>query len=176
METTEAQPVPAERPGRRPRDMVRALVVLMVPVILLVALYRFLGHEDPPTIDSADTYDAARAAHGFEVLTPTGLSEKWHIISATFADGTLRLGFVSPGDGQLRVVETGKASATLIDDELGAGARVDGSREVNGVSWQRFVLARQGDTALVLGEATRTVIVVGHADERDVQTLAASLK
>jgi hypothetical protein len=110
------------------------------------------------------------------VLTPTGLSDKWHISSATFADGILRLGIVSPDNGQLRMVETGKATPTLLPDELGAGAHVDGSREVNGTTWQRYVLERDGDTALVLAEATRTIIVVGHSSERDVQTLAASLK
>jgi hypothetical protein len=167
------------RAGRRPRDMVRAMLVLMVPVILIVGLYRFLGHEEPPTVDTADVYDAARAAHAFDVLAPTGLSDEWHITSATFVDGTLRLGIVSPGDGQLRVVETGgaaKSSPTLIPDELGAGARVDGSREVAGTTWQRYVLERQGNTALVLADPARTIIVVGHASERDVQTLAASLK
>jgi hypothetical protein len=171
-----AAPAAGPRAGRRPRDMLRAMIVLLVPVFLIVALYRFLGHEEPPTVDTADTYDAARAAHGFDVLTPTGLSDKWHISTATFTGGTLRLGIVSPDNGQLRVLETGPASPTLIPDELGAAARVDGSRVVNGKTWQRYVLPHNGDTALVLAEPARTVLVVGHGREQDVQTLAATLK
>jgi hypothetical protein len=156
--------------------MVRALVVLMVPVILLVALYRFLGHETPPTIDTSDVYEAAQAAHAFDLLKPIGLSDKWHLTSAAYEQGTLRLGFVSPSNGQLRVLETGPASPALIPTELGAGARVERPVEVNGSGWQRYVDGRPEETALVKTEPKRTVIVVGHSSDADLHTLASSLR
>jgi hypothetical protein len=156
--------------------MVRALVVLMVPVILVVALYRFLGHETPPTVDTSDVYEAVQAAHAFDLLKPTGLSDKWRISSASYQQGTLRLGIVSPNNGQLRVLETGPASPALIPTELGAGARVDGSVEVNGSGWQRYVDGRPEETALVKAEPKRTVIVVGHSSDADLHTLASSLR
>ena len=156
--------------------MFRAMVVLMVPVILIVALYRFLGHETPPVVDTADTYDTARAAHDFDVLIPTGLSAKWHVNNASYQDKTLRVGFISPGKGQLRIVETGAPGPTFIADELGAGAHVDGTVDVNGAAWQRYVDGRPDETALVLADTKRTVLVVGNSSPADRQTLAASLK
>jgi len=174
-DTTEPT-VASVRAGRRPRDMVRAMVVLMVPVIIIVALYRFLGHETPPTIDTADTYETARSAHDFDVLIPTGLSAKWRITTASYQDKTLRLGFISPGGGQLRVVETGPVTPTLYADELGAGAHPTGAVDVNGTRWQRYADGRPEETSLVLADPKRTVIVVGHADAADLQTLAGSLK
>ena len=174
-DTTEPT-VASVRAGRRPRDMVRAMVVLMVPVILIVALYRFLGHETPPTIDTADTYETARSAHDFDVLIPTGLSVKWRITSASYQDKTLRLGFISPANGQLRVVETGPVTPTFYADELGAGAHPTGTVEVNGVTWQRYADGRPEETSLVRADPKRTVIVVGHSSAADLQTLAGSLK
>jgi len=174
---TSERAVPTVRAGRRPRDMVRAMVVLMVPVIVIVALYRFLCHETPPTLDTADTYETARSAHDFDVLIPTGLSAKWHVTTASYQDKTLRLGFVSPDNGQLRVVETGPVTPSLYADELGAGAHPSGATvAVNGVAWQRFAGGRAEETSLVLADPKRTVIVVGRSSDADLQTLASSLK
>lgn len=165
------------RAGRRPRDMVRAMVVLMVPVIAIVALYRFFGHETPPTIDTADTYETARAAHDFDVLIPTGLTAKWLVTSASYQDKTLRLGLVSPANGQLRVVETGPVTPSFYSDELGSGAHPAGTTvQVNGVAWQRYADGRPEETSLVLADPKRTIIVVGRSSDADLQTLAASLK
>jgi Protein of unknown function (DUF4245) len=164
------------RAGRRPRDMIRAMVVLMVPVILIVALYRFLGHETPPTVDTSDVYQTAQAAHDFDVLIPTGLSAKWHVNSASYQDRALRVGYVSPSNGQLRILETGPATPTLYGDELGAGAHVDGTVEVNGAAWQRYVGGRADETALVRADPRRTILVVGKSSAADLQTLASSLK
>ena len=175
-DTASDNPVATVRGGRRPRDMVRAMVVLMVPVILIVALYRFLGHETPPTVDTSDVYETARAAHDFDVLIPTGLSAKWLVNSASYQDKTLRMGFVSPAGGQLRLVETGPPGPTFFSDELGAGAHVDGTVDVNGVAWQRYVGGRPDDTALVLADPKRTILVVGKSSPTDLHTLASSLK
>ncbi len=166
---------PSVRAGRRPRDMVRAMVVLMVPVILIVALYRFLGNDTPPTIDTSSAYDAARAAHAFEVVTPTGLDKGWHISSATYANGTLRLGINAPSGGALQLVESSTPPATLLPAELGTAAHPDGPVDVGGTAWQRFTGLRPQERAIVLSTTGRTIIVVGKADERDLTTLAASL-
>ena len=166
---------PPPRAGRRPRDMVLAMVVLMVPVILIVALYRFLGNETPPTIDTSSAYDAARAAHAFEVVTPTGLSDGWHISSATYGQGTLRIGMTSPNAGALQLVESNTPAATLLSTELGATAHPDGTVDVSGTAWQRYAGLRPQEKAIVLATSGRTIIVVGKADERDLVTLAGSL-
>jgi hypothetical protein len=189
MEGVETASPPA-RAGRRPRDMVRAMVVLMVPVILLVALYRFLGNDSPPTVDTSSAYGAARAANAFPVITPTGLDDGWHIATATYRDGAcspspatprsacgiLRLGMTSPAGGALQLVESNTPPATLLLDELGPTARANGTVDVNGTPWQRYTALRPDEKAIVLTTPGRTIIVVGKADERDLITVAASLR
>ena len=156
--------------------MVRALVVLMVPVILIVALYRFLGNESPPTVDTSSAYGAAQAAHDFDVITPTGLSDGWHISHASYGSGTLRVGLTSPDDGALQLVESSTPPETLLRTELGATAHADGTVDVGGTPWQRYTGLRPNERAIVLSTPGRTIIVVGRADERDLVTLAGSLR
>ena len=148
-----------------------------VLVILIVGLYRFLGHDTPPTVDTASVYDAARVAHAFDVVTPTGLSDGWHISSATYGDGTLRLGITSPNDGALQLVESSTPPATLLPSVLGAAAHPDGTTvDVNGTAWQRFTGLRPQERAIVLSTSGRTIVVVGKASDGDLVTLASSLR
>jgi hypothetical protein len=157
--------------------MVMAMVVLMVPVILIVGLYRFLGHDTPPTVDTASAYDAARAAHAFDVVTPTGLADGWHISTATYGSGTLRVGITSPKGGALQLVESSTPPATLLPAELGAAAKPDGTTvDVNGAAWQRYTGLRPQEKAIVLSTPGRTIVVVGKAGDSDLVTLASSLR
>jgi len=153
--------------------MLRAMVVLMVPVVLIVGLYRFLGHEDPPNVDTSSAYGAAQAAHPYPVLIPTGLGSKWHVTTAEYAAGTLRVGLTSPDHGALQLVETNRPDP--LPDELGTKAHVDGTADVNGTAWQRYVGGRPDEQALVLSTPGRTVIVVGKSSDQDRLTLARSL-
>jgi hypothetical protein len=157
------------------------MLVLLVPVIAIVALFRFLGGETPPTIDTASAYGAAERAHLFDVVTPTGLDEGWHIVSATYESGTmpvvtLRIGIVSPDGGALQLAESNAPAETFVPAQIGAQARAEGSVEVNGATWQRYVGGRPGERALVLATPGRTITIAGKADDSDLRTLAGSLR
>ena len=156
--------------------MLRAMIVLLVPVFLIVGLYHILGNDTPPTVDTSSAYDAARAAKQFEVLTPQGLSGDWRISSAVYRSGTLRLGVNAPHNGALQVVETSTPAMTSVPAEVGASARPDGSAQLNGATWQRFTGGRPDEKALVLSSSNRTVIVVGKAGDDDLRALAAALR
>lgn len=167
------------RSERRPRDMALSLVVLLVPVLVVVLIYRVVqGGDQPVKVDTAAAIDQARVAAAFPVSDMAGLDDGWVPISAAFQQGdggrTLRIGYVSPDDDGAQVIQSSVPPERLIPAELTDGGRPQGATDVDGESWQRYS-ARDGETALVLLQPERTVIVVGHADEGELRELAAAV-
>lgn len=183
-----ARPAPESAPpvrlqhgqGRSPRDMAMSLAVLLIPIALLLTFYRVvLSGDAPVTVDAAPTVQQARQANAFPVVVPQGLGEDWHTSSARFtrqANGaTLRIGYVDPDDDPVQLVESSVPAATLLPAELTSSAKPLGTfRAPNGV-WRSYD-ARPGEKALVLSDGTRTIVVVGKTDVRNLEILAASLR
>ncbi|HLL67969.1 MAG TPA: DUF4245 domain-containing protein [Micromonosporaceae bacterium] len=180
MEPTPAEPpsVPA-RSGRSPRDMALSMVVLLIPIAILIGMFRYLGNERPPTIDAAPAFAAARTAKEFAVLEPA-VPTGWQVQSAQYrrenAGGTLRLGLRTSEGGPMQLVETAAPPASLIPAELGDKAREQGTVEVGGRPWQRYGEGRPGERALVLVDQGRTILVYGSVPESDLATLASALR
>jgi hypothetical protein len=156
--------------------MALSMVVLLVPVFLLVAFYRFLGNDAPPTVDTAEVYGSVERAGQFDLLRPTELPKGWRIASATYTDGILRLGVTAPDDGAMQIVQSAKPAATLLPQIVGASAAPGETVLLNGASWQRYDDGRPGERALVQSTPERTVIVVGRATTGQLQLLATSLR
>src|SRR3981189_2187632 len=101
--------VAPRRLGRSPRDMALSLLVLLVPIIVLLGVYRFLGGESPTVVDPSAAYADARAAHAFPVAEPS-LPPGWHPVSSAFRRGdagaVLRVGFRGPDSGTAQLVES----------------------------------------------------------------------
>ncbi|MET7395051.1 DUF4245 domain-containing protein [Dactylosporangium sp. NPDC005572] len=173
---TDTAAAPPQRAGRRPRDMALSMIVLLVPVFLLVVFYRFLGHEEPPAVDTTEVYGSVQRAGQFELLKPEGLPKDWRIASATYTDDVLRLGVTAPDDGAMQIVESAKPTDVLVADVVAKEAKKAGTVTVNGVQWQWYSDARPGERALVQVSGDRTVVVVGRASEEQIQQLAGSLK
>ncbi|GAA2589846.1 hypothetical protein GCM10010399_19910 [Dactylosporangium fulvum] len=169
-------PTQSQRGGRRPRDMALSMIVLLVPVFLLVVFYRFLGNEEPPAVDTTEVYGSVQRADQFTALKPEGLPSGWRIASATFTDGVLRLGVTAPDDGAMQVVESTKPTSVLVTDVIGPSAKPGETITVNNLSWQRYSEGRPGEHALVQVTDHRTIIVVGHATDAQLQRLAESLR
>jgi hypothetical protein len=165
-----------EPKARRPRDMALSMLVLIVPVFLLVGFYRFLGNETPPAVDPAEAYGSVQRAGQFELLKPQNLPSGWRIVSITHTDGVLRIGLTAPDDGALQIVESAKPPAELVRANVGAGARADGEVSIAGRQWQRYSQGRPGERALVQTVAPRTVIIVGHAKDGQLEMVAESLR
>jgi len=164
---------------RSPRDMVRSLAVLLVPIALLLIFYRVvLSGDAPVTVDATPTIQEAQQAAAFTVAVPRGLGNDWHTASATFkrenGGATLRIGYVDPGKDPVQLVESSVPPDTLLPGELGSGGKVMGNYRTPAGVW-RVYDGRPGETALVLTEPTRTIVVVGKADLTNLQTLAAAL-
>jgi Protein of unknown function (DUF4245) len=167
------------RGGRSPRDMAISLLVLLIPIALLLTFYRVvLSGDAPVTIDAAPTIQQAEAAKAFPVAVPQGLANDWHTTSATFTrstDGvTLRLGYVAPDDDAALVIESNVPADKLLRAELGKEAQPRGTFRDGEVAWRSYV-SRPGETALVLLEQNRTIIVLGNTKEKNLQMLAAAI-
>jgi hypothetical protein len=170
--------VVAASAGRRPRDMILSLLVLLIPLALLVGIYRVVHQGDQPVvIDPAPTVAGARDA-GFPVAEPAGLGEGWRPVSAVFRsdaeEATLRLGYLTPAGSGVQVVQSTVPVERLLPAELGDSARMEGTVDAGGVPWQRYVAGRLGH-ALVLLEADRTILVMGNATDAELRALAAAL-
>jgi hypothetical protein len=179
-----AAPTEAPRLGRReersPRDMIMSLAVLLVPIALLLIFYRVVLSGDAPiTVDPAPTLQEARQAAVFTVAEPTGLSDDWHVSSATFkrqpTGATLRLGYVDPDKDPVQLVESNVPTATLLPAELGSDAKALGNVRTTAGVWKVYD-GRPGEKALVLADTARTIVIVGKTDLENLQTLASSLK
>jgi hypothetical protein len=169
----------SSRGERSPRDMALSLAVLLIPIALLLIFYRVvLGGDSPADVDTGPVLQEARQAALFPVAAPSGLDKHWHVASATFrrqADGaTLRLGYVDPSSDPIQLVESNVAPETLLSAELGKAARPTSTFRTTGGVWRHYT-ARPGEQALVLAEPTRTIILVGTAEAKNFETLAASL-
>jgi Protein of unknown function (DUF4245) len=113
------------------------------------------------------------------VVTPQGLDGDWHVSSANFrrAEGgaTLRIGYVDPDKDPIQLVESSVPTDTLLPAELSRDAKPTGTfRAANGV-W-RLYDARPGEQALVLADQSRTLVVVGKTDAKNLEALAGSLR
>jgi hypothetical protein len=175
-EPTESRP--AGRSARSPRDMALALLVLLVPIFVLLAAYRWAGGESPTVVDTSSAYDTARAARLFPVSEPSGLPAGWQAAGSAFQRGdagaVLRVGFRTPKGGTAQLIESDVPADNLVTGELGGGARMDGTTAIHGREWQVYTTggARR---ALVLRQPDRTVIVVGEASPQELSALADAL-
>lgn len=166
--------------GRSPKDMAISMLVLLVPIALVVAVYRgFLGGEQPVTVDPAPAIEQARTANVFPVAEPVGLGDDWQVTRARFRQeepgATLRLGYLSPEGRGVLLVQSNVPPDQLLPQELTEQSQPQGTVELADRSWQRYS-ARGSERALVLMEPERTIIVVGQASENELRELANAVR
>ena len=170
-------PAANPRSGRPARDMLLSMAVLLIPIFLLVGAYRYFYSGDAPVaVDASQTWATARHSAPYPVLAPDGLAKGWTVISATYAGGTLRVGYVSPGGGGLQLVESDRTGDVLLPAELGTDARPGNLVTIDGRAWRAYPVVHGGGRALVLVDQGRTVVVVGTATDSDLRALAGSLR
>ncbi len=158
--------------------MAISLVVLLIPLALVVAIFRLRGGEDVQVVDPAEAVASAQNARLFSVAVPAGLATGWRPLSAQFTrngnTGELRVGYLTPSDGQAQLIESNADAAVLSRQTFGGEAQLTGTSTVAGTRWQLYRL--QGDRrALVLTDPGRTIIVVGLAAGGELETLAAAV-
>ncbi|WP_203916383.1 DUF4245 domain-containing protein [Rugosimonospora africana] len=166
--------------GRSARDMALSIAVLIIPIFLLLGVYRvFFAGDDPIAVDSSQTYATAKHDAPFQVLEPTGGPAGWPSISATVGKVTdgwvLRVSYVPPAKTGLQLVESSRPVNALLADELGSTARPGALESIGGRPWRSYPSVHTGARALVLVDNGRTTIVTGTASDSDLRAFAASL-
>ncbi len=162
------------------RNMALSLALLLVPILLIGAALRACGSSDPTVIDPASAISNARAAALFPIVVPQGLGDEWKTVSATFrrtddgTAGTLRLGYLTPSEGQVLFIASNEPVAGLLTRELGQQVRPQGEITIEGQAWASSIV-RGDERALVQTDAVRTLVVVGRTSVDELTALAASL-
>jgi hypothetical protein len=173
-ETVEAP----KRPSRTGRDMALSLIVLLIPLALIVGIFRLRGGEDVVVVDPAAAIGQARASHLFPVAAAEGLGAEWRSISANFSaangTGTLRVGYVTPEDGTVQLLETNEDPQALLPREFGPDGEPTGTVDVDGTVWRTYRV-RGSEQALVLTTSDRTIVVQGQASPEELQELARAV-
>lgn len=164
------------RHGGTPRDIMLSLAVLLVPIALVVGLTR--ACTDIAVVDPAGAFAQARTANLFPVVEPHGLGPQWRSVRATYdsADGTgtLRVGYLTPDDGNVQLLETNEDPQALLPREFGNDVQPTGQVDLAGSAWRSYRVRGQ-EQALVLTVGERTTLVQGQASATELQILAGSL-
>jgi hypothetical protein len=176
------EPPPRPRTERGARDLAISLLVLLIPVVVVVGIYRVVkGGDRPVVIDPKETVAAARAANAFPVAVPEGLPSGWRPVRAAYRTDelgpALRIGYLTPSGAGVQLIERPGATdiGPVLRPELSPDARPQGTVSAGGRTWQRYS-GRPGELGLVLLEPRRTTLVVGAAEEAELTQLAASLR
>ena len=166
-------------------NMLRSLLPLTV-IILLLGGFAALrqNNVDPVTpVETATTVRFAASTAGYQLEAPADLPEGWTATSARTDAGsatgpddavTLELGFYTPGEEFAGFVTSDDPRVTPLRSVLD-GASDDGTARIGGQSWTRLTTAR-GETAFTRESGGATVLVTGSAADRELETLAASIR
>jgi hypothetical protein len=173
-----SEPQRQTRHGGTARDVLISLAVLLIPIALIVGLTRACTSIN--VIDPSGTIGQARSAGHFEVLVPQGLRDGWRAVRASYNEsngtGTLRVGYLTPDDGAVQVLETNEDPQAVLPREFGNDAQPTGTVDINGTSWRSYRVRGGQERALAVTTGPRTTLVQGQASDAELRELAASLR
>lgn len=172
---TDPPPAP-NRHGGTLRDILLSLAVLLIPIVVIVGLTR--ACTSVTVVDPAGAIDQARADNRFPVLVPDGLDPGWRPVRAVYTTsggtGTLRVGYLTPDDGAVQVVQTNEDPQAVLPREFGDDATPTGPVTIGGTQWRGYQV-RGHERALAVTTGARTTIVQGQSSEAELEILAGSL-
>lgn len=170
------------------RDMIGAMVVLLVIVGVLVAVTRGCSF-DPgapssntdtaPSVDvSAKLHEAARSVT-FPVRQPA-LPADWKANSSSTAgvgsaDVVVRVGWLTPSERFVQLSQSGGDVADVLATETGESGTRTGSVEVAGTTWETYP-ARRDEVAWVATLDGVVTLITGSASEAEFTRLAEAVR
>ncbi|HEY4624886.1 MAG TPA: DUF4245 domain-containing protein [Blastococcus sp.] len=194
--TSEHAPSPAEDPApavspaiqRANRlsfaNMLRSLLPLVLICLAIVGWQAFRSSDDVGvrTVDPSSTVHLAAARAGYQLLVPTGLDEHYRPTSARTDAGeagegdpvTVEIGYLTPSEEFAGFVVSDDRNADPVAAVLD-GAKQQGTVDVRGQSWTRSTTS-EGETALSREDGGVTVLVTGSAPDRELRTVAESVR
>lgn len=183
---TAPAPSPAVERARRLTavNMAKSLLPLVVIILVVVGWYRWQqdGVDPVRTIDPTAAVRLAASHASYPLVAPSGLPQGYRPTSARTdaadagrgAPVTLQIGYVTPSEQYAGFVESDDPQADAVTGVL-ADAAPKGTVEVAGTAWTRSTTQR-GETVLSRRSGSLTVLVTGSASERELETVAGSLK
>ena len=165
-------------------NMAKSLLPLVAIVLVVVGWYRWQQDDVNPvrTVNPTDAVRLAASQASYPLEVPTGLPEGYRPTSARTnaaqavkgAPVTLQIGYVTPSEQYAGFVESDDPQADAVTGVL-SGASPKGTVEVDGAAWTRSTTGR-GETVLWHRSGSLTVLVTGSATERELETVAGSLR
>ncbi|BBH64740.1 hypothetical protein ACTI_14250 [Actinoplanes sp. OR16] len=157
--------------------MIYSLLVLLVPIALVMVFWKVVLDGDKPlTRDPSSAIQSA--SREFTVAQPAGLSDDWYVQSANFqktdTGATLRIGYVDPDADPILLVQSTVPAETLVPAEVGDEGKRTGTFRAGNRTWMTYT-GRPGETAFIVTEQNRTIVLVGETKQKNMETLAAAL-
>jgi hypothetical protein len=176
--------------GKSTKDLVLSLVPL-VALVLLVAGVAGMCSFSPGgpqtdrsvvrTVDAAAELARMAQQVGFPVRSPR-LPDGWQAnsfglrpVGEPSGPRAVRVGWLLPAGGYLRLVQSDAAEADLVRSETEQPAAAFGAVDVHGVTWVRYPSLRR-EQAWVAELSGVRVLITGSADEPDFRTLAGAVQ
>jgi hypothetical protein len=179
------------RAGLRMRDMVGAVVVLVVIIGAIMAFYGACSFSpggprvDPgaaPTADASGALERAARSVPFPVRQPA-VPDGWRANSAATSpvgagatgNVVVRVGWVTASGAYLQLSQSGGVAADVLVKETGQeeAPAATGSVEVSGVTWTSYP-GRRDEPAWVTELDGTVLLVTGSAPESEFRQLAAA--
>jgi uncharacterized protein DUF4245 len=194
-DSPEPDPAPAvpARARTTTRDLIGSLVVLLVLIGLVVVLTRGCEFSpsgptvDPNTVPSVDaTRELTSAGRrvDFPIRVPA-LPADWRsnsmntvpVGAGSEATVAVRVGWITPGEGYLRLSQSKAPVEPLVVTEAGGGITPQnrGTVDVGGRQWKVFP-GKGTEVAWVLALDEVTLLITGNASEPDFRTLATAVQ
>lgn len=169
-------------------DMVRTLLVILVPMVIITVFFsRYLDDYPVQEVDWQPVLAQAREQAPYPVLAPKGLPASWRPTRVTWVatgqpalndQASVRnlwqIGYLDPNDIFLSVNQGDAKAEDFISDTTRDGA-VDGRSSVGDQSWVRYVSADERTRSLVWTTPQVTTIVVGDTTYEALEAFAGTL-
>lgn len=169
-----------------PIQMVVAMLVILVPALVLVAF--FTRNPEPPVtpVEYRALAERAAATASYPVLVPQNLPEGWVAVRARWTPvgqpglggdpvpgDTWQLGMLSPERTYVGLDQRDVAVEPFVADATRKG-RLDGTAEVAGRAWQRYV-SEDGRTRSLVLRADGVAVVSGDLPYGALEAFASTL-
>lgn len=180
----EAAAYSSERRAERGRTSWQSMLISMaivvgIVLVLLMLVVRVSSVTQPP-VDVARGAQVAATRVEFTPSVPAGLPADWRATSVRTTRSTAEVitwhaGFVTGANDYAALEQGQDAPAEWVRAQVNR-AREDGTQQVSGQAWQRYVREDKVQNSLVHTRGAVTTIVTGTAGFDDLALLAASLR
>jgi len=169
--------------------MLISLAVLLVPILVISAWFTRVPTSDPvQTVDWRAALAQARAAAPYPVLGPVNLPDTWRATKAQWSTtgqpavdlepapgNTWQLGMLSPDNVYLSLTQRVAEGPALVAQVSRSGVE-DGTSQVAGQSWTRWVSPDDRTRTLSRVDGTVTIVVSGDTTYAGLEAFTSTLQ